>query len=55
MVDTMKTVNGKEIKVKNYFEEAYKMYDWLKEHPEYKMVEYKFSFQYGYTLYYAEK
>jgi len=51
----MKTTDGKEIKVKYYFAEAYEMDDWLKEHPEYKMVKYKFTFQYGYILYYVEK
>lgn len=51
----MKTADGKEIMVKYGFAEYYNMDDWLKEHPEYKMVKYKFTFQYGYILYYAEK
>ena len=51
----MKTANGKEIKVKYGFNEACYMHDWLDKHPEYKMVDYKFTFQYGYILYYTEK
>ena len=51
----MKDQNGKEIMVKYYFTEAYEMDDWLEKHPEYKMVKYKFTFQYGYILYYVEK
>lgn len=50
----MKTADGKEIMVK-YFSEVYKMYDWLDEHPEYNKIDYKFTFQYGYILYYTEK
>lgn len=38
-----------------YFAEAYQMYDWLAENPQYKMAEYKFTFAYGYILYYVEK
>lgn len=51
----MRTADGKEIQVKYYFAEACDMDDWLQEHPQYKMVDYKFTFQYGYILYYAEK
>ena len=51
----MKAPDGKEIMVKYYFAEHCDMDDWLNEHPEYKMVKYKFTFQYGYILYYVEK
>lgn len=51
----MKTANGKEIKVKYGFNEVCYMDDWLKENPQYKMVDYKFTFAYGYILYYTEK
>lgn len=50
----MKTADGKEIMVE-YFNEVCYMDDWLDEHPEYKMVKYQFTFQYGYILYYTEK
>lgn len=50
----MKTANGKELKVK-YFNEVCYMYDWLDKNPEYEKVDYKFTFQYGYILYYVEK
>lgn len=50
----MRTKDGKEIMVE-YFNEIHYMYDWLNNHPEYKMVEYKFTFSYGYMLYYTEK
>ena len=43
------------IQMKKYFGEAYQMYDWLAEHPEYKMVDYSFTFAYGYCLVYVEK
>ena len=36
-----------------YFAEAYYMYQWLAENKKYKMV--KYTFAYGYCLYYAEK
>lgn len=45
----------KEIKTKFYFNEICYMYDWLEKHPEYKMVKYKFTFQFGYMLWYTEK
>lgn len=51
----MKTPEGKEIMVKYSFAEHSDMDKWLKEHPEYKMVDYKFTFQFGYILYYTEK
>lgn len=51
----MRTVNGKEVMVKYGFAEIYKMYDWLDKHPEYEKVDYKFTFAYGYILYYVEK
>lgn len=51
----MRTVDGKEIMVKYDFAEIYNMYDWLDKHKEYKMVNYKFTFAYGYILYYTEK
>ena len=51
----MRTADGKEIKVKDCFNEVCYMYDWLEEHPEYKMIDYKFTFQFGYILYYTEK
>lgn len=38
-----------------YFNEACYMYEWLYAHPEYKMVKYNFTFQYGYQLQYVEK
>ena len=48
-------MNGqKEIKTK-YFNEVCYMDDWLNEHPEYKFIKYKFTFSYGYCLYYTEK
>ena len=51
----MKTTNGKEIMVKYGFAEYYEMAEWLQNHPEYKMDDYKFTFQFGYILYYVEK
>lgn len=51
----MKDKNGKEIMVKYGFAEHTDMDKWLKEHPQYKMNDYKFTFQYGYILYYVEK
>lgn len=51
----MKTQDGKEIMMKYYFAEHTDMDKWLKEHPEYKMVDYKFTFQFGYILYYTAK
>lgn len=51
----MRTADGKEIMVKYYFAESCDMDDWLEKHPEYKMVNYKFTFQFGYILYYTEK
>lgn len=48
----MKKVN--EVKTK-YFNEIAYMYDFLKEHPELKMVKYNFTFAYGYCLQYVEK
>ena len=51
----MRTADGKEIKVKDCFNEVCYMFDWLEEHPEYKMVDYKFTFAYGYILYYTEQ
>lgn len=51
----MRTADGKEIMVRHNFAEVCDMYDWLEKHPEYKMVDYKFTFAYGYTLYYTEK
>lgn len=48
------TAQTKNIMVE-YFSEACYMYDFLAKHPEYKMVNYKFTFQYGYILYYTEK
>ena len=51
----MKTADGKEIKVKYGFNEVCYMDDWLNKHPEYKIVDYKFTFAYGYILYYTEK
>ena len=51
----MKTADGKEIMVKDCFNEVCYMFDWLEKHPEYKMVDYKFTFQFGYILYYTEK
>ena len=51
----MKTADRKEIMVKYYFAEHYDMDKWLAENPQYKMVKYKFTFQYGYILYYVEK
>lgn len=50
----MRTIDGKEIMV-GYFNEICYMYDWLQEHKEYKMVDYKFTFQYGYMLFYTER
>lgn len=44
----------KETKTK-YFAEAYCMYEWLKENPQYKMLKYNFTFAYGYCLQYTEK
>lgn len=44
----------KEIKTK-YFSEACYMYDFLTENPQYKMVNYSFTFAYGYCLKYKEK
>lgn len=38
-----------------YFSEVCYMYDFLEKHPEYKMVDYKFTFAYGYVLHYMEK
>lgn len=46
---------NKKVQMKEYFAEAYQMYDWLTEHPEYKMVNYSFTFTYGYCLVYVEK
>ena len=51
----MRTADEKEIMVKYDFVEIYNMYDWLQEHKEYKMVDYKFTFAYGYILYYTER
>lgn len=51
----MKAPDGKEIMVKYYFAEHCDMDDWLDKHPEYKMVDYKFTFQFSYILYYTEK
>lgn len=51
----MRTADGKEIIVKYGFPEYFDMYQWLQNHKEYKMVDYKFTFQYGYILYYTEK
>ena len=51
----MKDPDGKEIMVKYYFAEHTDMDKWLTENPQYKMVNYKFTFQYGYILYYTEK
>lgn len=38
-----------------YFNEICYMDDFLDKHPEYKMIKYQFTFQYGYILYYTEK
>lgn len=54
-VFTMRTADGKEIVIKYGFPEYSDMYQWLQNHKEYKMVDYKFTFQYGYILYYTEK
>ena len=51
----MKDANGKEIMVKYYFAEHCDMDKFLAENPQYKMVDYKFTFQFGYILYYVEK
>lgn len=44
----------KEVKVK-YFAEAYYMYQFLQENKQYKMIDYSFTFAYGYCLKYTEK
>ncbi len=49
----MKTADGKQIMVK-YFSEGYYMYKFLREHKEYEMVNYSFTFAYGYRLQYVE-
>lgn len=46
--------DGKETKVK-YFGEAYYMYKFLQENKQYKMLDYSFTFAYGYCLKYTEK
>lgn len=51
----MKATNGKEVKTKYGFTEYYNMDNWLKDNPQYRMVNYKFTFAYGYILYYTEK
>lgn len=38
-----------------YFAEAYQMYDFLQENKQYKMIDYGFTFAYGYKLRYTEK
>ena len=38
-----------------YFAEAYQMYDFLAENKQYKMIDYSFTFAYGYCLKYTEK
>lgn len=43
------------MRTKNYFNEVCYMYEWLENHPQYKMIKYTFSFSYGYCLYYTEK
>lgn len=45
----------KKVMVKYGFAEYADMYNWLAEHPEYKIVDYKFTFAYGYILHYVEK
>jgi hypothetical protein len=45
----------KEIKNIKYFPEVADMYKFLEENPQYKMVQYKFTFAYGYQLVYTEK
>lgn len=42
------------IKIK-YFAEAYYMYEFLQENKQYKMIDYSFTFTYGYCLKYMEK
>lgn len=51
----MKTADGKEIMIKDCFSEVCYVYEWLDKHPEYKMVDCKFTFSYGYQLQYTEK
>lgn len=51
----MRTADGKEVMVKYYFAEHTDMDKFLAENPKYKMVDYKFTFQFGYILYYTEK
>lgn len=46
--------DGKEVKTK-YFAEAYYMYKFLQENKQYKMIDYSFTFAYGYCLKYTEK
>jgi hypothetical protein len=46
---------NEKVEMKKYFGEAYQMYDWLEQHPKYKMVEYNYTFAYGYCLVYVEK
>lgn len=46
--------NEKQVMVE-YFNEVAYMYDFLEKHPEYKLVDYKFTFAYGYILHYTEK
>lgn len=50
----MKSQKQKEVMME-YFNEALYMYDFLEEHPEYKMIKYSFTFAYGYKLEYVEK
>lgn len=51
----MRAENEKNVLVKYGFPEYSDMYQWLQNHREYKMVDYKFTFQYGYILYYTER
>ena len=47
-------MEAEKIKIK-YFAEAYYMYQFLQENKQYKMIDYSFTFSYGYKLKYAEK
>lgn len=38
-----------------YFSEGYYMYKFLQENKQYKMIDYNFTFAYGYCLKYTEK
>lgn len=48
------SVTKAEYKTK-YFNELCYMYQWLEENPQYKMIDYSFTFSYGYCLKYTEK